>query len=84
MYSLHILRKLDFPFPRFVHNLFYYFIGDSITGGQTETNSILKGDSFLGSSSAAGSKLISSIAMTKPLSSEQQKKRAAMLFGKFF
>ena len=49
-----------------------------------ETNSILKGDSVLGSSSAAGSKLISSIAMTKPLSSEQQKKRAAMLFGRIF
>ena len=33
------------------------------------------------SNSMAGSKLVSSIALTKPLTSEQQKKRAAMLFG---
>ena len=56
--------------------------GDSISNNQLESSSILKGDG-LAMNSTAGSKLISSIALAKPLSSEQQKKRAAMLFGNF-
>merc|ERR1711997_380066 len=54
--------------------------GDSISNNQLEINEMLQEKSLL-PSSIAGSKLISSIALTKPLSAEQQKKRAAMLFG---
>ena len=49
--------------------------GDSISNNQLETNY----DSL--ANSTLGSKIVSSIALTKPLTSEQQKKRAAMLFG---
>ena len=49
--------------------------GDSISNNQLETNN----DSLV--NSTLGSKIVSSIALTKPLTSEQQKKRAAMLFG---
>ena len=55
--------------------------GDIIGSHQSHTSATLQGESIL-TGSPAGSKLISSIGMTKPLSSEQQKKRAAMLFGK--
>ena len=58
-----------------------FHAGDSISNNHSQTNTILKGESIL-TSSPAGSKLISSIALATPLSSEQQKKRAAMLFGK--
>ena len=58
-------------------------LGDSISNSQLETSSIFK-EGGLATNSVAGSKLISSIALAKPLSSEQQKKRAAMLFGNFY
>lgn len=57
-----------------------FYVGDSISNNHSQTDAILKGGSIL-TSSPAGSKLISSIALSTPLSSEQQKKRAAMLFG---
>ena len=58
-----------------------FYVGDGISNNLSQTNAILKGESIL-TSLPAGSKLISSIALATPLSSEQQKKRAAMLFGK--
>ena len=77
--SLFILLMVDHKFI----NVLIYILGDSISNNQLETNTILKGDDYLPNSMASG-KLISSIALTKPLSSEQQKKRAAMLFGKLY
>ena len=64
-----------------IDNISFTGIGDSISNNQLEANEMLQEKTFL-PSSIAGSKLISSIALTKPLSAEQQKKRAAMLFGK--
>ena len=78
--------------PMSISNYFFKFLmqfpaaGDSINADNhhfstTNSTSLDGNEAPAPLSSPAGSKLISSIARTKPLSATQQKERAAMLFG---